>query len=234
MLLTGRKPRWLTFDCYGTLIKWDEGLLAAVERILAGRPETPVQAARLIRTYDQYEHQLESEKPHRRFREVAARGLALAMDELGLTYSPTDTAILTEGISRMPPFPDVVPALAGLKAQGFGLCIISNTDDDIIAGNVAQMGGYIDRVITAEQARAYKPDPRIFAFAHDALGVGKDDVVHICASPHLDLAAARDMGFRAIWIDRGAGRKSLPDYQPDDVFPTLDGVPRRFREIGWA
>ena len=118
--------------------------------------------------------------------------------------------------------------------MGFRLCIVSNTDDDIIAGNVAQLGGSVDRVVTAQQARAYKPSRRIFEFAHGALGVAKEDVVHICASPHLDLAAARDMNFRCIWIDRGSGRKPLPDYTPDAVFPTLDRVPEAFRQWGWG
>jgi len=59
-------------------------------------------------------------------------------------------------------------------------------------------------------------------------------VVHICASPHLDLTAARDVGFRCIWIDRGTGRKPLPDYTPNEVFPTLDRVPEHFAAIGWG
>ena len=62
----------------------------------------------------------------------------------------------------MPPFPEVIETLRELKTMGFKLCIVSNTDDDIIAGNVAQLGGYIDRVITAQQAGAYKPAPRLF------------------------------------------------------------------------
>jgi 2-haloacid dehalogenase len=134
----------------------------------------------------------------------------------------------------MPPFPEVPAALRDLKAQGFKLCIISNTDDGIIAGNVAQMGGHIDRVITAQQAGCYKPRRQIFAHAHRALGVSQDQIVHICASPHLDLAAARDLGFRCIWIDRGTGRKPLRDYTPNQIFPTLDRVPAYFRSIGWA
>lgn len=234
MTMPGTKPRWLTFDCYGTLIQWDEGLLAAVEAILAKQKNSRVGAATLIHTYDKHEHQLEEERPHRSFRTVAGEGLRLAMEELGLSYAPSDIEILTSGISKMPPFPEVVGALGSLKRQGFKLCIISNTDDDIIAGNVAQLGRHIDRVITAEQAQAYKPSRQTFAHAHRALGVTKDEIVHICASPHLDLAAARDIGFRCIWIDRGTGRKPLPDYTPNQVFPTLDRVPAYFTSIGWA
>jgi 2-haloacid dehalogenase len=64
--------------------------------------------------------------------------------------------------------------------------------------------------------------------------VTKDDIVHICASPHLDLAAARDIGFRCIWIDRGTGRRPLADYTPNRIFSTLDQVPALFASIGWG
>jgi 2-haloacid dehalogenase len=124
----------------------------------------------------------------------------------------------------MPPFAEVPQALAQFKRMGFKLCVISNTDDDIIAGNVAQLGGHIDRVISAQQAQAYKPSRKIFEHAHRELGVTNDDIVHICASPHLDLAAARDMGFRCVWINRGSGREPLADYTPDAEFASLDLV----------
>jgi 2-haloacid dehalogenase len=230
----GGKPEWLTFDCYGTLIQWDEGLLAAVERILVKQGGANVDAKTLIQVYDKYEHDLEEQRPHQSFRTIAGEGLRLAMEELGLSCRSSDIEILTSGISLMPPFPEVVGSLRELRAKGFKLCIVSNTDDDIIAGNVAQLGGHIDRVITAQQAQAYKPRRQIFAYAHDALGVTGDEIVHICASPHLDLAAARDIGFRCIWIDRGTGRKPLPDYVPDQTFQGLDRVPEFFRSIGWG
>lgn len=229
------RPQWLTFDCYGTLIQWDEGLQAAVEKILAGRSTAtkPPTTTQFLHVYDEHEHRLERTPPYRNFAEVTRESLRLTMAHFGLEYRPQDAETLTGSISRMPPFPEVVDTLARLKQAGFRLCIISNTDDDIIAGNVSQMGGHIDRVITAEQARAYKPSPVIFAHAHQKLGVTPADVVHICASPHLDLAAARDIGFRCIWIDRGTGRKPLPDYQPDATVPTLDRVLDVFNAAGW-
>jgi 2-haloacid dehalogenase len=229
----GSRPQWLTFDCYGTLIQWDEGLVAAVGKILAAKLDRGVSVAQLIAVYDHYEHALEAERPHRSFREVAGQALGLAMRDLALDFTPSDLDTLTQSISRMPPFPEVVPALAQLKRMGFRLCIISNTDDDIIAGNVAQLGGYVDAVITAQQAQAYKPNRSIFDHAYRALGVTQDAVLHICASPHLDLRAAQAMAFRCIWIDRGTARLPLPDYTPDAILSRLDRVPVLFKQLGW-
>ncbi|WP_191578724.1 haloacid dehalogenase type II [Achromobacter insolitus] len=235
MPLAHTRPQWLTFDCYGTLIQWDEGLQAAVEKILEAHPgSTPrPSAAEFLHEYDDHEHRLERTPPYRKFADVTRESLRLTMAHFGLPYHPEDAETLTSSISRMPPFPEVVDTLAKLKQAGFRLCIISNTDDDIIAGNVAQLGGHIDRVITAEQAHAYKPSRATFAHAHQALGITPADVVHICASPHLDLVAARDIGFRCVWIDRGTGRKPLPDYRPEATVATLDRVPDLFRDAGW-
>lgn len=219
------RPEWLTFDCYGTLIQWDEGLLAAVENILRDKHANEIDPAQLIKIYDHHEHALEQTPPFRSFRELSGLSLSMAFDDLGLSCSPEDRERLTSSISGMPPFPEVLATLARLKAAGYKLCIVSNTDDEIIAGNVAQLGGYIDRVITAQQAGAYKPDRQLFDYAHQQLGVSIDQVLHICASPHLDHPVARDMGFRCIWVDRGTGRPLLPDYRPDTTVSTLDQVP---------
>ncbi len=232
MTLPGKRPIWLTFDCYGTLIQWDEGLIAAMEKILSAKGGD-IDRDAFIKVYDRHEHALEQERPHRSFRHVSARSLELAMAEFGLAFEDADAEILTSSIGRMPPFPEVVGALRQLKAAGFRLAIISNTDDAIIAGNVAQLGGLIDRVITAEQAGAYKPSTQIFHHAWKELGIGKDELVHICASPHLDLTAAERLGFRAVWIDRSTGRKPIGDYRPNETAPTLDKVPGIFAAAGW-
>ena len=147
----GTKPAWLTFDCYGTLTQWDEGLIAAVRTILSKQGAVAqIDAKAFIEVFDKHEHALEQERPHKRFREVASESLRRAMAELGRAYDPAYGEILTSSISKMPPFPEVVNGLSALKRMGFRLCIISNTDDDIIAGNVAKLGGHIDTVITAE------------------------------------------------------------------------------------
>lgn len=226
------RPRWLTFDCYGTLVQWDEGLRAAVAAILA-KGDATIDEAELIRIYDAYEHAFEQDVPYRSFADCAGMALQRAMADLGSDCAQGDVEVLLRAIPTFPPFPETVGTLASLKAAGHRLCIVSNTDDGLIAGNVAQLGGTVDVVVTAEQARAYKPSREIFAFAHRTLGVTPDEVVHICASPHLDLVAARDIGFRCIWIDRGTGRAPPDDYRPDATLPRLDAVLPLFTELGW-
>ena len=232
MLAGTPRPIWITFDCYGTLIQWDEGLRSAVNAILSGRGEA-IDPERLIAVYDRHEHILEQTPPHRSFRAVSGEALRLALDGLGARSAEGDARILTDAIGRMPPFPEVVETLAALKTAGFKLCIVSNTDDDVIAGNVAQLGGHIDRVVTAERAGAYKPSLNIFNFAHASLGVDRDAVVHVCASPHLDLVATEALGIRDIWIDRGTGRRPVNDYRPNAVLPDLSGLPLLFQNAGW-
>lgn len=227
------KPQWLTFDCYGTLIQWDEGLLEYVRQLLRHKGIAHREAD-FIRVYDNYEHGLEQQSAYLSFRQVSEQALRCTLTDLGVSYEPEDGEAFVARIGRMPPFPEVVETLGWLKQQGFKLCIVSNTDDEIIAGNVAQLAGHIDRVITAQQAQAYKPDPRLFDFAHASLGVQRSQVLHICASPHLDLVAARDMGFHCIWIDRGTGRVAPADYQPDAVLPKLDGLRQLFARLGWS
>lgn len=229
-----KRPSWITFDCYGTLIQWDEGVLSYVRRLLESKEGEALDADRFIQIYDQHEHRLEQTSPHQSFADISRLAMQQTLNQLSKQYNAQDADGLIQRISWMPPFPEVPTTLKWLKDQGFKLCIISNTDDDIIAGNVAQLGGYIDRVVTAEQAQAYKPNRQLFNHAHRELGVGIDEVLHICASPHLDLEAAKNMGFRCVWIDRGTRREPLPDYTPDAVLSDLAQVPDYIRSKGWA
>lgn len=233
MLTNKPSPSWLTFDCYGTLIQWDEGLYDVARQLLHNKNVEGLDPRALLEVYERHEYRLEQTPPYRSFREIAHMALEQAMNDLGLPVEQGDGEILTSTISRMPAFSEVPGVLRQLKAAGFQLCIISNTDDSIIAGNVEQLGNTIDCVITAEQAGAYKPSLTLFEHAYRELGVNSDETVHICTSPHLDLVVARDLGLRCLWIDRGSGRTPPPDYTPDAILPDLGGVPGLFAQSGW-
>ena len=122
-------------------------------------------------------------------------------DRAGLAPSEADAALLIERLSCIPAHADVPPALAELKKR-YRLAAISNTDDDLIAGSLPSLGLGLDAVITAQQARAYKPDLRLFRHAHAVLGVTPREVVPVAASQPLDMAVCRTLGFRAFWVNR--------------------------------
>ncbi len=229
----GARPAWLTFDCYGTLVQWHETLAAALARILGSRGASD-RLGELTAAYRRREAELEIERPHRGFRDVTRTALLGALADLSLPGEAAGADALVEAISAIPPFPEVPGALARLKAAGFRTCIISNTDGDIIAGTLALLGAErIDRVVTAQEAGAYKPAAAIFEHAWSQLGVAKDDVFHVAAGVRVDLAAARDLGFRAAWVDRNTGDAPLPDYRPDLTVTTLDGLTDAFDLQGW-
>lgn len=233
MALYGSRPEWLTFDCYGTLIQWDEGVIAAIRHILDRHERADIAIPELLADYDEREHKLEQSVPFKKFREVVAMSLMESLKAFNVQSDLDDVEALVSRISTMPPFPEVVESLKMLKTLGYKLCIVSNAEDSIIAGNVAQLAGTIDRVITAEQAEAYKPSQTIFNYAYSQLGVDASKVVHICASPVLDLAAARDLGFRCVWIDRNTGRRPPSDYVPNVILPNLHAVPHVLSSMGW-
>ena len=108
-LINTPRPEWLTFDCYGTLIQWDEGLQAVVARLLADQGAPGVAPATLIAIHDRHEHALEQTPPHRSFRDVSAMALQLALGELGLVSQPGDGQKLTDSIALN------IPASVGAK-----------------------------------------------------------------------------------------------------------------------
>jgi 2-haloacid dehalogenase len=191
----------VTFDFYGTLVQWHETLEAAARDILAGRGRAAAGAGSLLRDFAIEGHRLRDASTYRPYREILRASLAFAMDRAGLAPSEADAALLIERLSCIPAHADVPPALAELKKR-YRLAAISNTDDDLIAGSLPSLGLELDAVVTAQQARAYKPDLRLFRHAHAVLGVTAREVVHVAASQPLDMAVCRTLGIRAFWVNR--------------------------------
>lgn len=169
MLRLVPKPKWITFDCYGTLVQWHAALRRAVRAVLADQRETPgwdenrltelVDALRTVSMAQQ------ARSPYRDYKTVLRSSLNEVMSQRGLSPGPRDGDALLSFLREIPPHPEVPMALARLRKH-FRLAIISNTDDDLIAGTVASLGVPIDFVVTAQQAHAYKPDHRLFRHAH--------------------------------------------------------------------
>ncbi len=187
----------LSFDCYGTLIDWDGGILAAVraiesladcdhERLLHDRAALD---RRLTRGgYLSYDQVLRDS-----LREAAE------LQDAGVTEE--EAREFSASMSTWPPFPDAPPALARLAAR-YRLVILSNVRTAVLDRSIALLGGAFEDRITAEQIHSYKPRHAHFEEALRALSLPKDAVLHVAASPYHDLAPAEELGWRDVWVNR--------------------------------
>ena len=210
----------ITFDFYGTLVQWHEGVEAAFREILARHGKATADPAPLIHTFHVEGRRLRDTAPWKPYREVLRESLRLALNHGGRAMCPDDIAGLIARLSALPAHADVPAALSALRQKGYRLAAISNTDDELIAGSPPSLGRALDAVITAQQATAYKPAPRLFRFAHAALGVTPAEVIHVAASQPLDMAVCKELGIRAFWVNRRGERAEtqwLPFTEVKDV-----------------
>lgn len=195
---------WLTFDCYGTLIDWESGILGAL-RPLAAAAGRAVSADGILELYASLEAREESGayKPYREILEVVTRRLAA---RLVIPLDEHKATVLADTIGKWPPFPDTVEALRRLKTR-YKLAVISNVDDDLFSSTSKLLGDPFDKVITAQQARSYKPSPNNFRLALERIGEPVEKILHCAQSLYHDVLPARQLGFATVWVDRRAGQK---------------------------
>jgi 2-haloalkanoic acid dehalogenase type II len=206
----------LTFDCYGTLIDWERGISEAFAA--AARADgVALDLGAVLRAYHEVEPRVQAER-YRRYRDVlalAARGVA---DRLGWTLPPGRESFLAESLPSWPPFPDTNDALRRLRDAGHRLIILSNVDDDLLAGTRHHLAVEFDAVITAERVGSYKPAAGHFAAARTQIGDGR--WLHVAQSYFHDVQPARALGVATAWINR-KGERPLDDRGPDHEFRTL-------------
>jgi 2-haloalkanoic acid dehalogenase type II len=225
--LTGFKA--LTFDCYGTLIDWERGILDVL-RPWVKRRHVEATDDRLLELYAAAEATSEAETPSALYPDILRAVHRRLADELGITASDEDAAILAESAGKWPPFPDTVAALQQLK-QSHKLVIVSNIDRASFATTNVQLQVEFDAIITAEEVGAYKPDHRMFTRAFEVLagmGIERHQILHVAQSLYHDHVPAKALGLTTAWIDRRHGRSgwgatAAPDsnVRPDYVAFTL-------------
>jgi len=204
----------LTFDCYGTLIDWEAGILRGLRTVL-GAAGAKAADDDLLEAYAKEEAALER-GPYLRYREVlarAARGVAT-----GLGATPTDAALEAFGgsVGDWPAFEDSADALRRLKER-FRLGVITNCDDDLFAASNRRLGVAFDWVITAQQVGSYKPSHRNFDAAFAVIDVPRQRILHVAQSLFHDHVPAKARGLTTAWIDRRhdkAGSGATPAAAP--------------------
>jgi 2-haloacid dehalogenase len=212
----------VTFDCYGTLIDWEAGLTAALREALPSL--AGVDAAALLEEYAVHEARAEGE-PYQSYREVLAAGLGGVAAAFGLEVGEDAAAAFGESVRAWPPFPDSAEALDRLHAR-YRLGVITNCDEDLFAASQERLGIRFDSVVTAEQARAYKPSRRPFELAFAEIGVPRERILHAAQSLFHDHVPAKELGLKTVWIDRrhgraGSGATPPASALPDATFPSL-------------
>jgi len=223
---------YLTFDCYGTLIDWETGILAALRPMLAAHSVT-ISDADLLTLYGEQEAEAETGE-YKSYRQVLQTVVLAMAQRLGFTASVEQTEALAESVGQWPAFPDTVDALRTLHTR-FKLAIVSNVDDDLFAGSAKLLQVPFDAVITAQQVRSYKPALNNFRKAWERIGRPKEKVLHVAQSLHHDIAPARDLGLKSVWVNRrgdqaerdvsrGAGATKPAEAIPDLEVPSLQAL----------
>jgi 2-haloalkanoic acid dehalogenase type II len=219
----------LSFDCYGTLIDWEAGLLAVLGPWARARG-LELTGEELLTGYAQVEGAAEAEHPAEAYPEILARGMRLLGGNLGAEVTAEDAASLARSVPDWPAFPDSHDALAALGKR-FKLIILSNVDRASFAASKARLGVEFTSVITAQDVGSYKPSPRNFeALASEAarLGIRPGGLLHVAQSLFHDHVPAKRAGLPTVWIHRrhdrvgwGATPQPPAPVTPDWEFPSM-------------
>ncbi|MGH7333013.1 MAG: HAD family hydrolase [Candidatus Rokuibacteriota bacterium] len=190
----------VTFDCYGTLIDWDRGIAEAFRRALAA-DGVDLPLHRVLAAYHEIEPVVEAE-PFRRYRDVVAETTRRVAARLDWTLPPSRASFLAESLPNWTPFPDTNEALERLAEAGCRLGILSNVDDDLLAGTRRHFTVPFESslVITAQHVKSYKPAAAHFETARARIGGGR--WLHAAQSYFHDIAPALRLGIPSAWINR--------------------------------
>jgi len=224
MMQLARKPRWITFDCYGTLIDTRTHYVEIWRGLVAEKGlDADTVVLEYVQAWGEEEFRL-IQGPYKKYRQILIESVETTLRRHNLPVSAGDGPRLADAWGRFPPYPDVQPILTRLKER-HRLAIISNVDNDIIRQSVAGIGVEFDAIFTAEDCQAYKPSRVPFEHALRGMGVPPQDVLHVAFGYRYDHGTASEMGFMTAWINRrglvlpGGTRKF------DLELPDLAGLP---------
>jgi 2-haloacid dehalogenase len=216
-LLNPDRVTTLTFDCYGTLIDWETGAIEALQPLLA-RHGVALSDDEIIAVFQDLDGAL-CEPPYKSYRTVLAGVVEGFGRHFGFPVEGAERELLAASVPSWRPFPDTVDALRALASR-FKLAVISNIDDDLFAATARQLGVTFAVVVTAEQARCYKPHPAIFEDALHRLAVEPHLVAHV-AEGVTEIPTARQLGCATVWVRRHGRSAQLLTEAPDLEVPDL-------------
>lgn len=210
----------LTFDCYGTLIDWEQGINASLAPILAlhssnlGRDE-------LLQAYASFEAEAET-GPYRSILRSVLEGFG---QKYGFTPTERQLDTFAESVKSWPPFEDSSEALQRLQTR-YKLAVLSNIDDELFAVSAERLGVEFDHVFTAQQIGSYKPSVANFQYAIEQISLPCERILHVAQSLYHDIVPAQQVGLTTVWINRrhgqtGSGATPKAEARPDFEFPDM-------------
>jgi len=240
----------LTFDCYGTLIDWENGIWRALQPLLRANLEPgaadiddKIARARFLTAFSRHEGAVQKESPTMLYSEVLANTHARIAAEMKYKADDAMHEAFGNSVGDWPAFEDSAGALQ-LLSKRFKLGILSNVHREGFAASARKLDVEFDEVFTAEEIGSYKPDPANFAYMLEQLGkrrnIKKGAVLHVAQSLFHDIKPGRAAGLKLAWIDRqdlsgggqwGATAKVEEPPRPDWTFPDLLSFARMSRAV---
>jgi 2-haloacid dehalogenase len=212
--------RLITFDCYGTLVDWETGILGSLRALLYNLPA--IEDDKLLNLYAEIEAQMES-GPYMAYRAILGRTAEEIGRRLGAPIKPGDAQRFAESLRLWKPFPDTVEALQ-LLAEHYKLAIVSNIDDDLFADTQRSLNTSFEFVVTAQQVQTYKPSQKNFLEAlkrAEQAGVGKDQILHAAESLYHDIGPANAAGLKTAWVHRRYDKPGFGATKPGKAMPLV-------------
>ena len=197
-----KQVRFVTFDCYGTLIDWESGAYEAYSAE-AERDGFTVDRDAMLPLFLSIQRQIQRGS-YELYAEVLRRTAVRSAKELGWDLEPSRSGFLPDSVPRWGPFRETNAQLERF-AKEFEIGILSNIDDKLLGATRRHFRVDFDLVVTAQQVRSYKPDPAHFKECARRIG-GKRGWVHIASGYETDIEPCLKMRVPVIWVNR-RGRK---------------------------
>jgi 2-haloacid dehalogenase len=217
--------RALTFDCYGTLIDWEEGIGTWLSN-WAESHGVSQSSDDLLRAFARAQNRAEQASPASIYPDILRAALRGLGGELGIEPLPAECTAFAASVGDWRPFPDTRSALRLLKER-YRLVIVSNVDRASFARTNERLGVPFDAVVTAEEVGAYKPDSRMFLRAFEVLeemGIGRGQVLHVAQSLYHDHLPAKALSLSTVWVNRRRGQEGWGATTPPSspIVPDLE------------
>ncbi|RWA80245.1 haloacid dehalogenase type II [Mesorhizobium sp.] len=210
----------LTFDCYGTLIDWESGMIDGLKP-LTERTGRRLSRNEILEAHARHESSQQKWTPERRYRDLLAIVYKRLAEEWGVVITREECTAYGESVKDWPAFADSAKALQYLK-QHYKLIILSNVDNESFSFSNKKLGVDFDAIYTAEDIGSYKPSERNFDYMLEKLGtigVAKGQILHTAESMFHDHVPASRLGLKSCWIyrrhaDQGFGATMHPVDMP--------------------